>query len=402
MLRRRMLTMLGVVTLTVLALATAKFISIYQQIQQFSGPRPPIAVSAATANLQPWQNLLPAIGSLKAFQGVELTVEVGGTVNDLQFNSGEKVRLHQPLVQLDSDVEQASMATAQAELGLAKVEYERGKNLVGRQAISKSEFDRLSAELQKSITRVAQLKALLEKKRIIAPFAGTIGIRQVDVGDFVAAGTPVATLQDLSTLFVDFFLPEQNVPLLAIGQQVRIKVAAYPDEVFIGQISAINPKVEDSTRNLQVRAMLANPNGKLLPGMFANLQVLLAEQAEQVVVPETAVTFTLYGNSLYVVVPHTPEPAPNPCESAVGSLMCAIGIAQAPAAAEQPVQELQVERRFVETGERRDGQVVIRKGLKAGEQIVIAGQLKLDNGARVSLSDDQSLNENASSQPAAN
>ena len=402
MLRRRMLTMLGVVTLTVLALATAKFISIYQQIQQFSGPRPPIAVSTATASLQPWQNLLPAIGSLKAFQGVELTVEVGGTVNDLQFNSGEKVRLHQPLVQLDSDVEQASMATAVAELGLAKVEYERGKNLVGRQAISKSEFDRLSAELQKSITRVAQLKALLEKKRIIAPFAGTIGIRQVDVGDFVAAGTPVATLQDLSTLFVDFFLPEQNVPLLAIGQQVRIKVAAYPDEVFVGQISAINPKVEDSTRNLQVRAMLANPNGKLLPGMFANLQVLLAEQAEQVVVPETAVTFTLYGNSLYVVVPHTPEPAPNPCESAVGSLMCAIGIAQAPAAAEQPVQELQVERRFVETGERRDGQVVIRKGLKAGEQIVIAGQLKLDNGARVSLSDDQSLTENASSQPAAN
>lgn len=402
MLRRRMLTMLGVVTLTVLALATAKFISIYQQIQQFSGPRPPIAVSTATASLQPWQNLLPAIGSLKAFQGVELTVEVGGTVNDLQFNSGEKVRLHQPLVQLDSDVEQASMATAQAELGLAKVEYERGKNLVGRQAISKSEFDRLSAELQKSITRVAQLKALLEKKRIIAPFAGTIGIRQVDVGDFVAAGTPVATLQDLSTLFVDFFLPEQNVPLLAIGQQVRIKVAAYPDEVFVGQISAINPKVEDSTRNLQVRAMLANPNGKLLPGMFANLQVLLAEQAEQVVVPETAVTFTLYGNSLYVVVPHTPEPAPNPCESAVGSLMCAVGIVQAPTAAEQPVQELQVERRFVETGERRDGQVVIRKGLKAGEQIVIAGQLKLDNGARVSLSDDQSLSENASSQPAAN
>ena len=160
--------------------------------------------------------------------------------------------------------------------------------------------------------------------------------------------------------------------------------------------------MEDSTRNLQVRAMLANPNGKLLPGMFANLQVLLAEQAEQVVVPETAVTFTLYGNSLYVVVPHTPEPAPNPCESAVGSLMCAVGIAQAPAAAEQPVQDLQVERRFVETGERRDGQVVIRKGLKAGEQIVIAGQLKLDNGARVSLSDDQSLTENASSQPAAN
>lgn len=402
MLRRRMLIMLSLVVLTVLALATSKFISIYQQIQQFSGPRPPIAVSAATAQLQPWQQLLPAIGSLKAFQGVELTVEAGGTVNSLQFNSGEKVRLHQPLVQLDNDVEQASLATAQAELGLAQLEYERGKNLVNRQAISKSEFDRLSAELQKSITRVAQLKALLEKKRIIAPFAGTIGIRQVDVGDFVAAGTPVATLQDLSTLFVDFFLPEQNVPLLAIGQQVRINVAAYPGEVFVGQISAINPKVEDSTRNLQVRAMLANPNGKLLPGMFANLQVLLAEQAEQVVVPETAVTFTLYGNSLYVVVPQAPSAAANPCDSTVGKLMCALGIAQPPAPAEQATQALQVERRFVETGERRDGQVVIRKGLKAGEQIVTAGQLKLDNGASVSLIDDQALAGKASSQPAAN
>ena len=402
MLRRRMLIMLGVVLLIVLVLAAYKAFSIYTMIQGFSAPKPPTSVAVATATEQPWQARLPTVGTLKALQGVDLSLEIAGTVTEVQFESGQKVKAGQPIVQLDSAVESALLETAQADLGLAQVDYNRGSQLVGSQAISKGEFDRLSAVFKKNKATVNQLKASLAKKRILAPFSGTIGIRQVDVGDFVAAGTPVATLQDLSTLFVDFFLPEQNVPLLAIGQQVRIKVAAYPDEVFIGQISAINPKVEDSTRNLQVRAMLANPNGKLLPGMFANLQVLLAEQAEQVVVPETAVTFTLYGNSLYVVVPHTPEPAPNPCESAVGSLMCAVGIAQAPAAAGQPVQDLQVERRFVETGERRDGQVVIRKGLKAGEQIVIAGQLKLDNGARVSLSDDQSLTENASSQPAAN
>lgn len=398
---RRMLIMLGVVTLVVLALAAAKFVSIYQQIQQFSGPKPAIAISAAAASEQPWQSRLPAIGTLKAAQGVELTVEVGGTVKDVQFRSGEKVALHQPILLMDSDVEQASMATAQAELGLAQVEYERGKSLVGRQAISKSEYDRLAAELQKAVTRVAQLKALLEKKRIIAPFAGTIGIRQVDVGDFVDAGTPVATLQDLSTLFVDFYLPEQNVPLLAIGQQVKISVAAYPDEVFEGQISAINPKVEDSTRNLQVRASLANPNGKLLPGMFANLQVLLADQAPRVVVPETAVTFSLYGNSLYVIKEQDSPAAANPCSTTVGGLMCRLGVIHAPADS-APARELIVERRFVQTGERRDGQVVIDKGLQTGEQIVTVGQLKLDNGAHVSLANDSATPLKASSQSGVN
>ncbi|MFZ3185651.1 MAG: efflux RND transporter periplasmic adaptor subunit [Pseudomonas sp.] len=401
MLRRRLLTMLSVVTLVVLALAAAKFVAIYQQIQQFSAPRPPIAVSAATASEQLWQSRLPAIGSLKAFQGVDLTVEVAGTVKDLQFRSGETVSLHQPLLQLDSVVEQASLATEQAELALAQVEHARGKNLLERQALSKSEYDRLSAKLQKSVTRVTQLKALLERKRITAPFAGTIGIRQVDVGDFVSSGTTVATLQDLSKLFVDFYLPEQNVPQLALGQEVRISVAAYPGEVFIGEITAINPKVEVSTRNLQVRALLANPDNKLLPGMFANLQVLLASQAKQVVVPETAITFTLYGNSLYVVGPKDQPAASNPCTSTTGQLLCWLGLAKAPQAVE-PQQSLVVERRFVSTGERRDGLVIISKGLRAGEQIVTAGQLKLDNGASVSLVADQATAPAAASPSAAN
>ena len=401
MLRRRLLTMLSVVTLVVLALAAAKFVAIYQQIQQFSAPRPPIAVSAATASEQLWQSRLPAIGSLKAFQGVDLTVEVAGTVKDLQFRSGETVSLHQPLLQLDSVVEQASLATEQAELALAQVEHARGKNLLERQALSKSEYDRLSAKLQKSVTRVTQLKALLERKRITAPFAGTIGIRQVDVGDFVSSGTTVATLQDLSKLFVDFYLPEQNVPQLALGQEVRISVAAYPGEVFIGEITAINPKVEVSTRNLQVRALLANPDAKLLPGMFANLQVLLASQAKQVVVPETAITFTLYGNSLYVVGAKDQPAASNPCTSSAGQLLCWLGLAKAPEAVE-PQQSLVVERRFVSTGERRDGLVIISKGLRAGEQIVTAGQLKLDNGASVSLVADQATAPAAASPSAAN
>ncbi|MDH0895082.1 MULTISPECIES: efflux RND transporter periplasmic adaptor subunit [unclassified Pseudomonas] len=372
MLLRRMLIMLGVVLVVVLALAAYKGFSIYQQIQMFTAPQPAISVSAALSEEKAWQSRLPAIGTLKAFQGVDLTVEVSGTVRDMLFRSGEKVSQGQPLIQMDSAVEQASLATSEAELKLARVEFERGQNLVKRQAISKSEFDRLASELQKADASVAQLKAMLAKKRINAPFAGTIGIRQVDVGDFLSSGTVIATLQDLSTLFVDFYLPEQAVPQLAIGQRVRISVAAYPGEVFEGEIGAINPKVEESTRNLQVRAMLPNPDNKLLPGMFANLEVLLPGEKTQVVVPETAITYTLYGNSVYVIDEKKDDKG-------------------AVVKDDKGQAQLVVERRFVETGERRDGIVLILKGLEAGEQVVTAGQLKLDNGAHVVIADDSSL-----------
>ena len=370
MLLRRMLIMLGVVLAVVLALAAYKGFSIYQQIQMFSAPQPAISVSAAVAREQPWQSRLPAIGTLKAFQGVDLTSEVQGTVKEVLFQSGEKVTLGQPLLQLDSEVERAILATAEAVRALARVEYQRGQDLIKRQAISKSEFDRLNAELLKAEASVTQLKAELDKKRILAPFAGTIGIRQVDTGDYLSPGTSFATLQDLSRLYVDFFLPEQDYPQLAIGQSVRLSLAAYPGEVFSGEISALNPKVEETTRNVQVRAMLPNPDNKLLPGMFANLEVLLPGEKPQVLVPETAITYTLYGNSVYVIGEQKDD------QGAVVK-------------DDKGQPRLVVERRFVETGERRDGQVLVLKGLKAGEQVVTAGQLKLDNGAHVAIVEDQ-------------
>lgn len=370
MLLRRMLIMLGVVLAVVLALAAYKGFSIYQQIQMFSAPQPAISVSAAVAREQPWQSRLPAIGTLKAYQGVDLTAEVLGTVKEVLFQSGEKVTLGQPLLQLDSEVERAILATAEAVRALARVEYQRGQDLIKRQAISKSEFDRLNAELLKAEASVTQLKAELDKKRILAPFAGTIGIRQVDTGDYLSPGTSFATLQDLSRLYVDFFLPEQDYPKLAIGQRVRLSLAAYPGEVFSGEISALNPKVEETTRNVQVRAMLPNPDNKLLPGMFANLEVLLPGEQPQVLVPETAITYTLYGNSVYVISEQKDDKG-------------------AVVKDDKGQPRLVVERRFVETGERRDGQVLVLKGLQAGEQVVTAGQLKLDNGAHVAIVEDQ-------------
>lgn len=379
---RRMLIMLGAVIVVVLILAAIKFNSIYTQIQQFKAPKPPVNVEVVEAGRVPWQSRLPAIGTLTASQGIDLSVEIAGTISDVQFQSGEKVRKGQPIVLLDSEIEQATLAAAEADLHLAKVEFERARSLVDRQAISRSEFDRLNAESLKAQASVAQLKASLAKKRILAPFSGTIGIRQVDVGDFVAAGAPIATLQNLSTLFVDFFLAEQQVPLLAIGQPVRVQVAAFPGEAFDGRIVALNPKVEITTRNVQVRAELANPGERLLPGMFADLQVLLPSEAPNVVIPETAITYTLYGNSVLVIKEGQP---PEPDEGA-----------EAPPR-DEPY--LVVERRFVKTGERRDGHVVILEGLEAGEQVVIAGQLKLDSGTHVAIAEKRTLELQPNSRP---
>jgi len=374
MLRRRMLIMLGVVLLIVLVLAAYKAFSIYTMIQGFSAPRPPISVAVATATEQPWQARLPTVGTLKALQGVDLSLETAGTVTDVQFQSGQKVKAGQPIVQLDSDVEKALLETAMADLGLSTVNYNRGSQLVGSQAISKGEFDRLLAIMKKDQATVNQLKASLAKKRILAPFSGTIGIRQVDVGDYVASGTMIATLQDLSSLYVDFFVPEQSIPKIGIGQSVQVIVAAYPKETFPGTISAINPKVENTTRNVQVRATLANPDGKLLPGMFASLQVLLPDPQPRIVVPESAITYTLYGNSLYVVAQKKAEDG-SVVKDDKG----------------QPV--LIAERRFIETGERRDGRVMITKGVQNGEKVVTAGQIKLDNGVHIAISDDKTLAE---------
>ncbi|ROL72915.1 efflux transporter periplasmic adaptor subunit [Pseudomonas protegens] len=382
MLRRRMLFMLGVVLLVVLLLAGYKAFSIYKMVQVYSAPKPPISVAVVTADERPWQSRLPSVGSLKALQGVNLSLEVAGTVKDLQFESGQQVKAGQPLLTLDSAVESALLETAQADLGLAQLDFGRGSQLVGSQAISKGEYDRLSAQLQKNKATVNQLKASLAKKRILAPFAGTIGIRQVDVGDFLASGTVIATLQDLSSLYVDFYIPEQSVPKIRLGQTVQLSVAAFPGESFPGSISAINPKVENSTRNVLVRATLANPEGRLLPGMFADLQVLLPDPQLKVVVPESALAYTLYGNSVYVVTQK---------KAADGSLE------KDPEG--RPL--LIAERRFVDTGEHRGGLVMINKGVAKGEQVVSAGQIKLDNGAHISITPDKLQAEQPNSQPRA-
>lgn len=365
---RKLVVMLLIFVIAVAALGAWKFFSIKQQIAFFTAPKPPIQISATAAETLEWQSRLPAIGTLTARQGVELTAEISGTVNKVLAESGQQLDAGHTLLTMHDEVERASLATAEAQVELARLDFTRQQNLLQRQSISQAQFDQASSTLRQAQARAAELGAILQKKTITAPFAGRLGIIQVDPGDYLSPGALIATLQDLSSLYVDFSLAEQHYPLLSTGQQVELTVAAFPEQRFVGEITAINPRVEASSRTLLVRARVNNPEEQLLPGMFAELDVLLPDVQPRVVVPETAITFSLYGHSVYVVEP-----------------------AEDQQASDNTDQALQVKRRFVTTGERRDGLVVVLEGLDEGQQVVSAGQLKLSDGAAVVINNNNPL-----------
>lgn len=364
---RRMITMLSIVLLVVLMLASYKAFWVYQQLQLLHAPKPPVSVAVATALEQPWQRQLPAAGTLKALQGINLSIEVPGVVTQLHFDSGQVVKQGQTLLQLENQAERAALDVALADRSLARQNFQRGRELVAINAISQEEFDRLSAEFNRNNAVVAQRRTALDKKRIVAPFNGTLGIRQVNIGDYLQSATVIASLQDANSLYVDFHIPEHAVQLIKIGQSVRIEVSARPGLSSLATISAIDPIVDTQTRNVLVRATLTHPPADLLPGMFAHLQVLLTNPGLHIVIEESAIAYSPYGQYVYVVAPRKNSEDRDELDAEGKPLLIA-------------------EQRLVETGERRDGTIVIAKGLAKGEQVVTAGQIKLQNGTPVRIS----------------
>ncbi len=358
---RRMVAMLVIVLCMVCMLAGYKAFWIHQQLALLHAPKPPVSVAVTSVIEQPWQHQLPAAGSLKALQGIDLSIEVPGVVTQVQFESGQTITAGQSLLQLDNQMEKAQLDIALANRGLARQDFERGKQLVEIQAISQGEFDRLSSELNRHNAQVNQSTAALAKKHLKAPFSGTIGIRQVNIGDYLQSTAVVASLQDTSSLYVDFHVPEQAVERIEIGQSIHVEVSARPGQHTVATVSAINPIVDDNTRNVRVRATLPNPHNRLLPGMFASLQVQLAAPTPQVVVPEGCITYSPYGQYVYVVSERSDT-------SGLAVLIA--------------------EQRLIKTGERRNGQVIILEGLTPGERVVTAGQQKLEQGASVTVSAD--------------
>jgi membrane fusion protein (multidrug efflux system) len=313
---------------------------------------PPITVAAAQAEGAQWSQYIDAVGTVAATRGVQLTSESSGEVTAINVESGQEVNKGQALVQLNNDVEQASRRNQTANLELAEILYERDAKLVEQKSIPQSQYDRSRADLQGARAQLSETEARIRNKRIDAPFSGTMGILQVDVGDYVSPGTLIASLQDLSELEIDFTVPSQAAPLLRPGLSMEVSVSAYPERRFQAHIVAIDTRIDPGTRNMLVRAKL-DPDSELLPGMFAQLRIDQARNTQVVVVPETAVSYSLHGNVVYVVKPGTD-----------GEGLTAESVA-------------------VKVGQVRDGQVAILEGVEVGTTVVVSGQNKLYRGASV-------------------
>jgi membrane fusion protein (multidrug efflux system) len=330
---------------------------LYTQSSSLSGmdfTPPPITVAVANAETAIWPSQLEAVGTIRAARGVELSAETDGEIIAIGVSSGEEVTEGQLLLTLNDSLEQASRERQEANLTLANLLYKRDASLVKKKSIPQSQYDRSQANLDSAIAQLAETEARLDIKRIAAPFAGTIGIIKVKVGDYIESGTSITTLQDLSELEIDFSVPARHFPKLRRGLKIQVHTAAFPQRTFSATLQAVDAKVDAGTRNLLLRAELEDSDG-LLPGMFARLIVDLGKPVTVVSVPETAISYSLHGNVVYVV--------------------------------EEIDGELLARPRIVETGDSRKGKIAVIDGIQGGERVVMAGQNKLHRDARVVIDD---------------
>jgi membrane fusion protein, multidrug efflux system len=333
---------------------------------------PPQTVSATTAHFSSWQPTIDAVGSLRAVRGADLSLEVAGVVDSLSFNSGDDVKEGAVLLKLRADDDVAKLESLQAMATLSDLTYQRDLKQFKIQAVSQATLDTDSANLKNAKAQVAQQQAILDKKTLRAPFAGHLGIRAVDLGQYLGPGTTIVTLQALDPIYFDFFVPQQAIDQVRLGQSVVLKVDAFKDQTFAGEISAINPKIDTNTRNVQVRATFKNPDHKLMPGMYATVAINTGAPANYITLPQTAITYNPYGDTVYVVEGKAAEGNGKP-------------------------QQMTVRQTFVTTGPTRGDQVAILKGVNEGESIVTAGQIKLHNGSPVLI--DNSVSPSADATP---
>jgi membrane fusion protein, multidrug efflux system len=321
---------------------------------------PPAQISAAEAKAEAVPRFATGIGSIAAVHQVTINPEVGGRVTKIFFEPGASVKAGDPLVQLNDGPERGDLASYEAQARLAQIEVERSRQLVQRQFASRETLDQRQSQLDQAQAMILKTEAQIAQKLIRAPFSGQLGTRQVEVGQYLMPGAPIVTLTDLSTLYVNFTLPSQSRAQISVGQRVNVTVDAYPGRIFNAEITTIEPQVSADTRTMTVQATMANPDNALLPGMFVNAAVVLPPQPDMVVLPETAVDYTLYGDSVYVIREDGKDANGKPILKAI--------------------------RTPVKTGARWGNKVAILDGLKPGERVVAAGQVKVQNGAQVVVS----------------
>jgi multidrug efflux system membrane fusion protein len=339
----------------------------------FAGNQPPpTPVAAVEAKAEAMPRFLTGIGTLTAVHQVTVSPEVGGRVTQVFFEAGATVRTGDPLVQLNDSPDQADLLNFRSQAKLATLNLERSKQLMGKQFGPKATVDENQSLLEQANANIAKTQAVIAQKLIHAPFDGVLGIRQVEAGQYVNPGGAIVTLTDLSNLYVNFTLPEQSRAQIAAGQAVQFSVDAYPSRSFEAEITAIEPQVSADTRTIKVQATMSNPEHLLMPGMFADVHVVLPPAENIVTVPETAVDYTLYGDSVFVLTPNGQDKDGKPI--------------------------LKATRTFVKTGERFNNRVAIQEGLKPGDLVAASGQIKLINGASVIATASKALTPPANAQ----
>ncbi|ESY13048.1 efflux RND transporter periplasmic adaptor subunit [Mesorhizobium sp. C386A] len=387
-------------------------------IKQYFATMKPPATTVSTVVVKPsdWTPGVEAIGTVRAVRGVDLTVETSGIVKDILFHANQKVPVDSVLLQLDDAVERADLVAAKAQSVSDKTALERALELQRRGVGTDATLDTAQAAASASAAQVNKLQAVLDQKQLTAPFAGTVGIPKIDLGQYLSPGNAVVTLQDLDTMRVDFSVPEQQLPLLKIGQAVRLGLGGTgggADMPFAGSIRGIDPKIDASSRLVSVRGEVANPDGKLTPGQFVQVRVELPQEKNILSLPQTALTSSLYGDFVFVVVPAKPaegasaaKPEEKPAAGGdaakpaadakpAGAKPAAEDAAAKPAdkpavdpakpAAEPEKPALVLSQVFVKPGRRNDGMVEIIEGIKAGDEVVTAGQNRLFNGMSVAV-----------------
>ncbi|GAC1619316.1 MAG: efflux RND transporter periplasmic adaptor subunit [Bradyrhizobium sp.] len=322
---------------------------------------PPTLVAIAEAKSEVVPNLLKAVGDLAAVHQVNVTSDVSGRITDIMFNAGSNVKAGSPLVQLFDGPDQGDLASFKAQATVAQLSLDRAKQLAARQFGPQATVDTAQAAYDQANAGIAKTQAIISQKLVRAPFDGELGVRHVEVGQFLTAGTQIVTLTDLSKLYANFTVTEKDSAALKVGQTVRVGVDAYPGRSFDSKITAIEPQVATDTRNIRVQATLDNPDRILKPGMFATTTVVLPDKPAVVTVPETSVDYTLYGDSVFLLTEKKEDDGKT---------------------------SLTAVRTFVRTGDRVDGRAVIISGLKPGDRVVAVGQLKLQSGAAVAISTD--------------
>jgi membrane fusion protein (multidrug efflux system) len=354
---KRMIVTLGIAMAIIATLGVVKFKQIQTAIAEGAAFQPPPeAVTTILATEAEWPATLSAIGTMVAVQGVTVSADLPGTVDRILFESGQAVNAGDVLAVFDTRQEQAQLAALEAQRDLARVTFERLQGLLNERVISQAEFDRASAEFRQTDAHVGEVRAVIERKKIRAPFTGILGLRQVNLGQYLAGGGELVTLQSLSPIHANFGVPQQSASQISVGRAVRVTTDDGSGTQWTGRVTAIDSKVDEATRNIQIQATLANSDGRLRPGMFVQAEVVLGPSHALVALPASAISYAPYGDSVFVV---TDLKDPN-------------GRAYRG-----------VRQQVVKVGPARGDQISILSGIKAGEEVVTSGVFKLRNGAAV-------------------